>query len=48
MSLASPAVASGFFTTESQEFRAGQILDTNVLILDRFHFALSIHVLVAH
>ena len=48
MSLASPALASGFFTTESQEFREGQNLDTNVLILDRFHFALSIHVLVAH
>ena len=48
MSLASPALAGGFFTTESQEFREGQNLDTNVLILERFHFALSIHVLVAH
>ena len=46
--LASPTLAGGFFTTESQEFREGQNLDTNALILGRFHFALSIHVLVAH
>ena len=48
MCLASPTLAGGFFTTESQEFREGQNLDTNALILGRFHFALSIHVLVAH
>ena len=47
-SLMCPALAGGFFTTESQEFREGQNLDTNVLILGRFHFALSIHMLVAH
>ena len=53
MSPASPSLAGGFFTTESQEFREGQNLymyknDTNVLILGRFHFALTIHVLMAH
>ena len=53
VSLASPSLAGGFFTTESQEFREGQTLymyknDTNILILGSFHFALTIHVLVAH